>query len=193
MRPPICPVCGEVFVKQKMGQKTCFKFECAVTFGRNDAEKKKKAQERIVEKSKRQELRERKEKQKSRPALLKEAQKAFNAFIRERDKQAGHTCISSGRPLDWSGNATDAGHYRSVGAAYHLRFDERNCHAQSKHDNKYLAGNVVEYRINLIQRIGFDAVEALENDNTPRHWTAEDIRNIRDEYLEKLRELKKNS
>src|SRR5690606_11163714 len=87
----------------------------------------------------------RKEKLKSRSDHMKDAQQAFNEFIRWRDQAAGHACISSGRPLDWSGNQTDAGHYRSAGSAPHLRFDERNCHAQSKQDNRFLSGNDVDY------------------------------------------------
>ena len=125
------------------------------------------------------------------PQLIKAAQKEFNAFIRERDRLAGHPCISSGRPLDWSGNSVDAGHYRSTGAASHLRFDERNVHAQSKHDNQYKAGNVVEYRLNLIKRIGLEAVEALEADNDPVKWDRDTLRQIKTIYRAKTRALKK--
>ena len=143
------------------------------------------------EKKDRAEFRERKEKQKRIPDLIAAAQKVFNAFIRERDRQAGHPCISSGRALDWSGNAVDAGHYRSTGAAAHLRFNEDNCHAQSKHDNQYKAGNVVDYRINLIRRIGLARVEALEADSTVRKWTREELIAIKALYVGKLKELRK--
>lgn len=128
---------------------------------------------------------------KTRGDILKEAQAAFNLFIRERDRAEGHPCISSGRPLNWSGNAVDAGHYRSTGAAPHLRFDEMNCHAQSKHDNRYLSGNAVDYRINLIKRIGLEEVERIEADNTPRHRSKQDLTEIRDKYKAKARALKK--
>lgn len=44
------------------------------------------------------------------PQLMKGANEAFAAFIRERDRQAGHACISSGKPLNWSAwNQVDAG------------------------------------------------------------------------------------
>jgi hypothetical protein len=125
------------------------------------------------------------------PELLREAQREFNRFIRFRDRLGGFPCISSGRALDWSGNATDAGHYRSVGAAGHLRFNEDNVHAQSKHDNQYKAGNVVEYRINLIARIGLDRVEALENNNAVHKWTKDEVRAIRDTYRAKANQLAK--
>jgi hypothetical protein len=123
------------------------------------------------------------------PDLIKEAQFVFNQWIRRRDQLAGHPCISSGKPLDWSGNATDAGHYRSTGAASHLRFNEDNCHAQSKHDNQYLAGNVVDYRINLIKRIGIERVEALEANNSTHKWQRDELIEIKETYKRKLKEL----
>lgn len=140
-----------------------------------------------------QELKARKQALETIPELIKAADRAFAAFIRERDRQAGHPCISSGKPLDWSGNQVDAGHYRSRGAASHLRYDPRNCHAQSKYENRHRAGNAVEYRIRLIERIGLDEVEALESDNTPHHWTRDELRQIAATYRTKLRELKARS
>jgi hypothetical protein len=136
------------------------------------------------------ELRARKAALKTIPDLLKEAQREFNVYIRERDRLAGHPCISSGRILDWSGNNVDAGHYRSVGSAPHLRFDERNCHAQSKHDNQWKSGNAVDYRIGLIARIGLEAVEALEADNRIHKWTREELIAIRDKYRRLTKELR---
>lgn len=170
--------CRTPFTPRNMQHKACSP-ECAIVV----AEREKAAKLR----------RERQEglaKLKRRADWLKEAQVAFNAFIRERDKQAGHLCISSGRTLDWSGNAVDAGHYRSVGSAPHLRFNEDNCHAQSKHDNQYKSGNAVDYRIKLIFRIGLERVEALERDDTPRKYTVEDLKAIRDHYRARLKELK---
>lgn len=148
---------------------------------------------RAAAKVEKADIRKRKEALKTRSDYLKEAQQAFNAFIRERDRQAGHACISSGRQLDWSGNQVDAGHYRSTGAAPHLRFNEDNCHAQSKHDNQYLAGNAVDYRMALVARIGLARVEALEADKSSPKWSAIDLRNIRDTYRTKTKELKKEA
>jgi hypothetical protein len=142
-------------------------------------------------KAEREQTKERKEALETIPELIKKAQHAFNAFIRERDRLAGHACISSGRPLDWSGNGVDAGHYRSTGAASHLRFDEDNCHAQSKHDNQFLSGNAVDYRLGLIARIGLARVEALEANNTPVKWQRDVLRQIAVVYRGKLRALKK--
>ena len=175
-RPKECKHCGTRFYPLRPMQAVCSPI-CA---------------SRLVKEAKkveRESFKVRKEAIKTIPDLIKEAQIVFNQWTRRRDQLAGHPCISSGRPLDWSGNATDAGHYRSTGAASHLRFNEDNCHAQSKHDNQYLAGNVVDYRINLIKRIGLDRVEALENNNTPHKWTREELLEIKATYKRKLKEL----
>jgi len=128
---------------------------------------------------------------KPRGKLIAEADRAFCAYIRKRDQLAGHACISSGKPLDWSGNNVDAGHYRSRGSAPHLRYDERNCHAQSKHDNRYLSGNAVDYRIGLIARIGLQEVESLEADQATRKYSNDDLKSIKAKYTAMTKELSK--
>ncbi|MCY1283271.1 Bacteriophage Lambda NinG protein [compost metagenome] len=185
-RPKKCRHCREAFVPAKSLQIACSP-KCAleIVTRRRDRERKS------IQQRERRELKARKEKLKSRRDYLREAQQQFNAYIRLRDRLAGHACISSGRPLDWSGNAVDAGHYRSVGAAPHLRFDERNCHAQSKHDNQFKSGNVADYRIGLIARIGLEAVEALEANNTVVRLTIEELKAIKAKYRALVRELKK--
>lgn len=133
----------------------------------------------------------RKERLKTRRDWEKEAQTAFNAFIRARDKDM--PCICCGLPLSAGdvGGAYDCGHYRSVGSAPHLRFNEDNAHAQRKQCNRWGAGRAVDYRLGLIERIGLARVEALEADQTLRKYTADELRAIRDEYRQKLRELVK--
>ncbi|MGK9419282.1 recombination protein NinG [Pseudomonas cedrina] len=187
-KPKKCRVvtCGTMFVPSRMGQAVCSP-ACAMIDAPRHAPKARKALADIE----RKEIKVRKEKLKSRGDHMREAQQAFNAYIRARDQAAGHPCISSGKPLDWSGNAVDAGHYRSVGSAPHLRFDERNCHAQSKQDNRFLSGNAVDYRIGLIARIGQEAVDALEADQAPRKYSLEQIKAIKAKYRAMTRELKK--
>lgn len=176
--------------------RVCNSRECQAQFALDSiASKKQKqaSQERIAAKEDRKVIKAKLESMKKIGQLTKEAQREFNAFIRWRDRLAGFLCISSGRPLDWNGNKVDAGHYRGTGTAPHLRFDERNCHAQSKHDNRFRGGNAVDYRIGLIQRIGLEAVEALEADQTPRKYTKDQLREIRDTYREKANQLKKQA
>ena len=171
--------------------------ECIAPWADAQQAKKERAEAkaaRAAAKVERAETRIRKEAIKRKPDLMREADQAFAAYIRERDRQAGRPCISSGRPLDWAaGNQVDAGHYRSRGAASHLRYHPDNCHAQSKYENRHMAGNAVEYRVGLIARIGLAAVEALEADNRVHHWTREELRAIRDEYRQKLKQLTKGA
>jgi len=178
-----------MFTPSRSSQTVCGEIECAIAHGKS--EKGKEATRKALADIDRQDIKVRKEALKSRGDYMRDAQKAFNEFIRVRDQLAGHACISSGRPLDWAGNAVDAGHYRSVGAAPHLRFDERNCHAQSKQDNRYLSGNAIDYRIGLIKRIGLQAVEELEADQSVRKYTIEDLKAITAEYRAKTRELRR--
>ncbi|MFK3941877.1 recombination protein NinG [Pseudomonas monteilii] len=189
-KPKKCraPGCGQRFNPTMSTQKVC-SVACAIAISKDS--KLQKVAAKAITKQARQDLKERRERLKTKGGHLREAQTAFNAYIRERDRLAGYACISSGRPLDWNGNAVDAGHFRSVGAAPHLRFDENNCHAQSKHDNRYLSGNVAEYRLGLIQRIGLAAVEALEADQAPRRYTIEDLQAIKALYRQKLKDLRR--
>ena len=172
-----CEVCERLFVPDRMGQVVC-RPACAM---------KKVRQEKVQERAK---VRTRKEAIKTIPVLIKEAQVAFNAYIRARD--ADKPCICCGLPLGAGevGGAYDCGHYRSTGSAPHLRFDERNAHAQRKVCNRWGAGRAVDYRIGLVARIGLEAVEALESDNAPRKWLREELIYIRDRYRAKLKELK---
>ena len=187
-KPKTCknPACRASFVPQRLGQAVCSP-KCALA----TVEVQKAKEKKSLAQAGRRDIKVRKEALKTRGDHMREAQQAFNEYIRTRDQAAGHLCISSGKPLDWSGNAVDAGHYRSVGSAPHLRFDERNCHAQSKQDNRFLSGNAVDYRIGLIARIGQEAVDALESDQSVRKYTVEEIKAIKAEYRAKTRELKR--
>ena len=187
-KPKTCknPACRASFVPQRLGQAVCSP-KCALA----TVEVQKAKEKKSLAQAGRREIKVRKEALKTRGDHMREAQQAFNEYIRTRDQAAGHLCISSGKSLDWSGNAVDAGHYRSVGSAPHLRFDERNCHAQSKQDNRFLSGNAVDYRIGLIARIGQEAVDALEADQSVRKYTVDEIKAIKATYRAKTRELKK--
>lgn len=175
--PRTCPVCATPYIPARPMQAVCGA-RCAHRKIKQD-----KADERAQVKT-------RKEAIKTIPDLIKEAQREFNAYIRARD--ADQLCICCGSPLGTGevGGAYDCGHYRSTGSAPHLRFDERNAHAQRKVCNRWGAGRAVDYRIGLVARIGLEAVEALESDNAPRKWLREELIYIRDTYRAKLKELK---
>jgi len=178
MKSKNCKGCGDKFEPSRPFQVVCNP-QCAIEYSRNknrtEREKKQRAKTRTA-----------RELLKTRSDHLKDAQKAFNAYIRQRD--ALEPCISCGRS---TGCKVNAGHYRSVGAAPHLRFNEENCHLQCEKCNSFLSGNIVEYRPNLIEKIGIDRVEALENNNEPAKLSIDDIKAIRKEYKNKAKELNK--
>jgi hypothetical protein len=180
-----CKSCRKEYVPRSSWQQVC-SLECVLKLSADQqakaAEDHAKA-ERKADKAKREKL-------KTRGDWMREAQQAFNAWVRERDRQAGYSCICCGEPLDWSGNNVDAGHYRSRGSAPHMRFVETNCWAQTKKCNRYGAGRAVDYRIGLVARIGLEAVEALEADQEPRKWSIAELQEIKQEYRAKLKKLK---
>lgn len=181
-----CKVCAEPFRPSRGLQSWCGP-ECGVKLAAKLVAKKQAKAAADDKKQTRAQL----EALKTIPQLIAEAQVAFNKFVRLRD--AGRGCISCGVNLGGGsvGGDADAGHYRSRGAAPHLRFHEDNCHAQCKRCNRYGAGNVAAYRIGLLERIGSERVNALEADNAPVKWTRDMLNTIKTVYRAKARELEK--
>lgn len=184
-----CKVCGCQFTPVKPLAVVCGAL-CAIGL----ATKKREKTEKTAAIAERKLDKEKLDGHKAKPVLVREAQTAFNAYIRARDE--GLPCICCGRFAigdNLRGGLWDAGHYRSRGSAPHLRFDERNVHRQLKQCNIFASGNALEYRIGMINRFGLDFVEAVEADNEPKHYTIDDLKRIKAEYSAKTRELKKGS
>ena len=172
--------CRKPFVPAQSFQSWCSP-ECGVQIARDKQQKERKAQAKIERKA----IREAKEKIKPRAAYMKETQSAFNAWVRARD--ADQPCISCGRHHQ---GKYDAGHYRSVGSNPALRFEPLNCHRQCVPCNQHKSGNAIEYRIGLVARIGAEAVAWLEGRHEPKRYSIDDLKAIKAEYQQKLRELK---
>lgn len=179
--------CGVVFTPSRSFVSWCSP-ECALSIvaaKKEQAEQRKRSDERKADRAKRDKL-------KTRSDWMKDAQREFNRYVRLRD--ASKPCICCGLPLGYGevGGAYDCGHYRSVGSAPHLRFDERNAHAQRKQCNRYGAGRAVDYRIGLIRRIGLQAVDALESDQRPAKHSVEDLKQIIQTYRAKCKDIERN-
>ncbi len=172
MRKPArrkCAHCREWFHPAREGQVVC-SFECASAIGKNRQQKPGKQRrpgavkrQRESEKEGRQRRRAKRESFKTKAQWDKEAQSAFNRYIRIRDE--GKPCVSCGSPLIGksnylTGSAIDASHYRSRGAASQLKFNVFNVHSACTRCNRQLSGNAVEYRIHLIERIGLGSRRA---------------------------------
>ena len=125
-----------------------------------------------------------KERIKTRGDHAKDAQTEFNKFIRARDSSLH--CISCGRHHT---GQYHAGHYRTVGGHPELRFEEDNCHKQCSVCNNHKSGNIVEYRINLVSRIGSDRLEWLEGPHDAKKYTIEQLKEIKLKYRAKCKKL----
>lgn len=191
---PRCSYCNNLYKPARPMQpgRVCNEVECMAAYAEEELARRRNKQakaERIAAMESRKVIRLAKEKLKTRRDWLKEAQIAFNAYIRERDRDK--PCISCGTSLENEevGGGYDCGHYRSVGSAPGLRFDEHNANGQCKKCNRYLAGRAVDYRRGLIARLGAGPVERLESDNEPRKWTIESLKAIKAHYVQKRKDL----
>ena len=151
-------------------------WECCLAYTKTDAARK------VEKKARRKETMERKDKLKSINDRLGEAQIAFNSYIRIRDKWK--PCVSCGTPPTehGRGGSRDASHYLARGSTKggsFRRFDPLNVHAACKKCNRFLSGNMVPYRVELIKRIGLERVEAIENTNEVKRWNHTDLRRIK--------------
>jgi hypothetical protein len=170
--------CGDTYTQYTTLQNKCPK--CLA----EQAKKKRVAGEKRVKKEFRKKTREMKEKVKTKAQWAKEAQAEFNRFIRLRDAQ--EPCISCGR---YHQGQYHAGHYRSVGSAPELRFEESNASKQCQPCNSHLSGNIIEYRIRLKEKIGEEKLEWLEGPHEPKRYTIEDLKEIKAKYRLKCKEL----
>lgn len=171
-----CKACGEQFIPYSSTQVVC-NLKCAIAWTEI---KKEKEYDRITRELK-------KNRNPTRNELLELAQKACNEYIRLRDK--GQPCISCQKPP----KKKNAGHYRSRGAAPELRFHPFNINLQCEHCNSFKSGNAIEYRINLINKIGERNVLWLEGKHEPQKWSIDEIKEIREYYKELIKEIKNDA
>jgi hypothetical protein len=153
---------------------------CASDYAYKRTKKTQQRRAKEIERKQKQEFQQRKKALKTKPQWMQEAQSAFNKYIRTRDRYRG--CISCGAVFtDKYGGAYDSGHYRSRGAAGHLRFHLQNSNGQCVRCNRYNSGAVTDYRLGLIKRYGIDVVERIEQDHTSKVFTVE--------YLERIKRI----
>ena len=179
LKQKTCKACRQKFAPSRPMQTACSP-ACAIAI----AERKREKQAQQMAAEKRKEARQRLERIKTRAQWLKEAQAAFNAFIRARD--ADRPCISCGRHHN---GQFHAGHYLSTGARPELRFEELNVWKQCAPCNNHLSGNVVLYRRALVELIGPEKVEWLEGPHQPKKYTIDDLKAIKAEYIRKRKEI----
>lgn len=155
--------CGNTEYIHRYGLcKNCFKtWLCSTEIGR---ETLKKAAFQGKRKTKAEAKKEssRKKKEVNTSAAMKLADTYFSRFIRLNHSEDGLcTCFTCGSIL--SIKQVDNGHYQKR-THKATRYHENNCRPQCKTCNGDTLhnGKMVEFRINLINEIGIDEVEAIE-------------------------------
>lgn len=169
-----CKSCGKIFQPERPIQPCC-SISCAINLA-NEQKSKRAKKEKVEFK--------RKFLANDRSHQKKLAQKYFNRYIRLRD--AGLPCIACGRHHK---GQIHASHYRSVGSQPALRFNELNCHAGCMPCNTHLSGNLIAYRVNLIEKIGIGWVEWLEIEHQPKKYSIEELISVKEKYLKKCKEF----
>jgi len=178
-KPKKCKCCPEKFIPRTTTQTVCSP-KCALQLAKQLSSRKQKHQE----KAERAAWNKRKADVKPLKHWEDATQRVVNDYIRERDRDL--PCISCGT---WVTVQWEAGHFRSRGAASHLRYNEDNIHKQCHRCNAELSSNAIPYRAALVVKIGPERVEALENNNTPHRYTREELKSIRMHYRALMREL----
>lgn len=180
-RPKKCRVCRETYTPRQALQIVCSP-SCALLHAKQKGEKERKALDKIERKA----IREAKERVKPRSEYMKEAQAVINRYVRLRDAHLG--CVSCERPAAWQGQ-WHASHYRSRGAAPHLRFNLHNIHKSCSICNNHLSGNIMGYRPELVRRIGEERVALLEASQGRAGFTTDYLKRLKRVFAEKTRRL----
>lgn len=187
LKPKRCPSCKVVFTPVRSMQKVCGS-PCAIAWAKKLADQKAARAKRDERKS----LAERRIKIKTRGEWIREAQAVVNKVARLRDQLAGHGCIScESRPTPRHGGAFDAGHFRSVGSAPHLRFFLPNIRLQCKRCNRDRGGMHSDYRVALIERITIERVEEIEAMQWTAKWSVEYLQRLKKVMQKKARRVEK--
>ena len=165
-----CKNCKVFFEPRQFNRKYCTKDECNdlyFEFLKKQAQKKWNKEKKI-----------KKENLQTVQELMKLTQIVFNKWIRKRDN--GKPCISCKNPTP---KKVNAGHYIASGKSKFLTFNEDNVHLQCEYCNNFLSANLLDYRINLIEKIGIERVEYLEdNRHKTKKYTREELKEIMEKY-----------
>ena len=174
LKPKKCRICETLFNPYRSTQIVC-NYHCAQLYA-DELNKKKELKDWKIKKAKM------KEDLMSLSDWLKIAQTHFNTYIRHRDKD--QLCISCQKPP----LKKNAGHFFNANNHYSVRFDERNVHLQCEHCNTFLSGNLIQYRENLIKKIGlkeFEDLSAIANET--RKFNIQEVKELINIYKNKIK------
>lgn len=173
MKTRKCKYCKEPFTPITTLQKNCFEPNC-VTDWINETKQKAWQKKKAKLKAELMTVQD----------YVKIAQQVFNKYIRLRD--AGNVCISCNKkPLK-----ENAGHFYNANNHWNVRFNELNVHLQCEYCNTYLSGNLINYRENLLKKIGIEEFDLLSVEATKtRKFTIEELKEIINTYKKKIKQF----
>lgn len=169
MKSRKCRYCKEYFTPFNSLQPFCFKTECIQEHNKVTREKKARKVKKEFKES-------------DKSTLLKLAQTVVNKYVRLRD--LNKPCISCGNTGE---RQIHAGHYRPMGNNQQLRFYTLNIFAQCSICNNYLSGNLANYRINLIKKLGLEKVELIEANQERGNYTVEYLQRLIKVFRKKIK------
>lgn len=168
-----CKRCNEQFTAYRTTDKYCY--VCAKTeqalknLAKIKKDKVKKAKEDLLTTS----------------DYLKLAQQVFNKWVNLRDKDL--PCVSCGKVINGRVNAS---HFYNANNHHNLRFNEDNVHSSCITCNQFLSGNLLEYRMRLIEKIGQERFNYLEeNRSVVRKWTKDELKELITLYKKKIKDI----
>ena len=164
-----CKNCKDKFEPIRFNHKYCLKDECVRSF----VAKAKWKQTKTRMKADLETVQD----------IVKAAQMVFNKYIRERDKD--ELCISCKQIP----KKVNAGHFWNANNHWNVRFDEDNVHLQCERCNSFLSGNLLEYRTNLLTKIGAERYNQLEaKARVTRKFTKDELKEIIKTYKNKIKD-----
>lgn len=169
-----CKICRAEYVKRSISHKTC-SVSCAIEIVIRD----KKHKEAKIDKARKEALK--------KPAeYADEAQSAVNRYVNKRDEHL--PCICCGKsPYE---GVRHAGHFKSRGSNSFLRFNLWNINTCCYSCNVKKGGNINEYRPALIEKIGIEKVEYLDNAPRSKVYSKEYLMRLKSIFNKKLKRLK---
>jgi len=173
-KPKKCKQCGNDFKQMNSLQIVC-SYQCALKFN-SEAEIKKRVQEY-------------KQNVQSLSQLESLAKVVFQKWIRYRDENL--PCISCGTNTS---NQWDGSHYFKAEIYSGVIFNELNVNKSCSYCNKWLDGNLINYRKGLIEKYGVLAVEGLEqlaNETRQYKYNKDELNEIINTYKLKLKQGEK--
>lgn len=181
MKQKVCKnrECKKKFTPCRQMQTTC-DFLCAIAYTNQRAEKKAKAEKKVhrIEKIafNNQDVRKR----------TNDLKKVVQEYARLRD--INEPCISCRKP---TAKQWDGGHYMNAKDNAAIRFNLWNIHKQCSWCNDINSSNAINYRPNLIEKIGLEKVEWLESQTQVCRYSADYLNRFIKIYRKRVRILKK--